>query len=167
MANSQRVSAAGLRLGYAVETVAGTRPTEGYKRVPEVKTMPSFNPAPENIDSTTLEETEYMTYVQGLKDLGGALEYGANLTDSLDEFWEQALNDYETAAAAGKEMWWCISHPGLKKATFFTGQPAPIGINEASVNAMLETTLYITPTGAPIRADKPTFVDDPATPAGP
>jgi hypothetical protein len=37
--------------------------------------MPSFNPAPNTIDSTTLAETEYMTYVKGLKDLGGALEY--------------------------------------------------------------------------------------------
>lgn len=42
---SERLATMGLWLGYAVETTAGERPTSGYKRVPEVKTMPSFNPA--------------------------------------------------------------------------------------------------------------------------
>ena len=65
---SQRLSTAGMTLQYAVETSAGTRPTTGYIKIPEVKSMPSFNPSPNPIDSTTLEETEYMTYVQGLKD---------------------------------------------------------------------------------------------------
>ena len=154
---SQRVSTAGMLLLYAVETTAGTRPTTGYKAVPEVKSMPSFNPAPATIDSTTLEETEFMTYVQGLKDLGGALEYGANLTDDLDTFWETVMSDFDTAQAAGKSMWWCIYHPKLAKATYFTGEPADIGINEAEVGSMAETTLYITPTGAPVRDTKPTI----------
>lgn len=157
MANSKRVSTAGMLLLYAVEETAGTRPTTGYKAVPEVKTMPSFNPAPSTIDSTTLEETEFTTYVQGLKDLGGALEYGANLTDSLDTFWDQVMDDFDTAQAAGKSMWWCVYHPKLANATYFPGEPAEIGINEASVGAMAETTLYITPTGAPVRDTKPTL----------
>lgn len=154
---SERVSTAGMRLAYAVETVAGTRPTEGYKPVPEVKSMPSFNPAPNTIDSTTLEETVYMTYVEGLKDLGGALEYGANLTDDLMDFWEDCLDDYAAAMTDKKAMWWAVIHPKLAKATFYQGTPAPIGFNEASVGAMAETTLYITPTSAPILEAKPTL----------
>lgn len=154
---SERVSTAGMRLAYAVETTAGERPTTGYKPVPEVKSMPSFNPAPNTIDSTTLEETEYMTYVQGLKDLGGALEYGANLTDDLMDFWDTVLSDYDTAVEGKKAMWWAVIHPKLAKATFYQGTPAPIGFNEAAVGAMAETTLYITPTSAPIQAEKPAF----------
>jgi len=154
---SERVSTAGMRLAYAVEATAGTRPTDGYLPVPEVKTMPSFNPAPNTIDSTTLEETEYMTYVQGLKDLGGALEYGANLTDDLMDFWETVLSNYDDAVAAKKSMWWAVYHPKLAKSLFFKGTPAPISFNEASVGAMAETTLYITPTSAPIMEAKPTF----------
>lgn len=155
---SERVSTAGMRLAYAVETTAGTRPTSGYKPVSEVKSMPSFNPSPNTIDSTTLEETEYMTYVQGLKDLGGALEYGANLTDDLMDFWDTVLSDYETAMTDKKAMWWAVVHPKLAKATFYQGTPAPIGFNEAAVGSMAETTLYITPTSAPILEEKPTFV---------
>lgn len=153
---SDRVSSAGMFLAYAPEATAGTRPTTGFLVVPEVKSMPSFNPAPNQIDSTTLLETEYMTYVQGLKDLGGALEYTANLTDDLMDFWSDLLEAKETANAAGKAIWFAVVHPKLKYATFFTGDPAPIGFNEASVNAMAETTLYITPNSAPILAAPPT-----------
>lgn len=152
---SERLSTAGMSLQYAVETVAGTRPTTGFKTIPEIKSMPSFNPAPNTIDSTTLAETEYMTYVKGLKDLGGALEYGANLTEDLIDFWETLLEEYEAASSEGKAMWFAVVHPKLSKATFYVGEPAPIGFNEAEVGAMAETTLYITPNSAPIMADKP------------
>lgn len=155
---SERLSTAGMSLMYAVETAAGTRPTTGYKTIPEIKSMPSFNPAPNTIDSTTLAETEYMTYVKGLKDLGGALEYGANLTEDLITFWEELLTEYEAAAEDGKSMWFAVVHPKLSKATYYVGEPAPIGFNEAEVGAMAETTLYITPNSAPVMEDKPVTV---------
>ena len=154
---SQRVSTAGMYLCYAVEATAGTRPTTGYKVIPEVKSMPSFNPAPETIQSTTLLETEYHTYVEGLKDLGGALEYGANMTDDLLDFWDDLLDEYDEATAASKAMWFCVVHPKLSKAIFFQGDPANIGLNEAEVGGMAETTLYITPNSAPIMEAKPTL----------
>ena len=163
---SQRVSTAGMYLCYAVESSistststseSGGRPTSGYIKIPEIKSMPSFNPAPEVIESTTLEETEYKTYVEGLKDLGGALEFGANLTDDLIDFWEDLLEAYDDAVEDGLSVWFAVVHPKLAKATFFKGDPAPIGLNEASVSSMAETTLYITPVSAPVLADKPTL----------
>ena len=155
---SQRLSTAGMTLQYAVEATAGTRPTTGYTTVPEVKSMPSFNPSPNTIDSTTLAETEYMTYVQGLKDLGGALEYGANLTEDLITAWDALVEAYDAAVKEGKQVWFAVVHPQLTNATYFVGEPAPIGLNEASVDSMLETTLYITPNTAPIMAAKPVGV---------
>jgi len=155
---SQRVSTAGMYLAYAVGA-ANSRPTSGYTTIPEVKSMPSFNPSPETIESTTLAETEYKTYVEGLKDLGGALEFGANLTDDLVTFWETMLAAYDDAVAVGNVMWFVIAHPKLAKATYFQGDPAPIGINEAAVSAMAETTLYITPNSAPVMAAKPNAAD--------
>lgn len=153
---SPRLTTAGMSLQYAVETAPGTRPTTGYVKIPEVKSMPSFNPSPSTIDSTTLDETEYMTYEQGLKDLGGALEYGANLTEDLIEAWDTLMEAYVTAVKAGKQVWFAVVHPSLTNATYFVGTPAPLGLNEASVGAMLETTLYITPNSAPEMAAKPT-----------
>lgn len=151
---SQRYSTAGMFLCYAVGD-ASTRPTSGYTTIPEVKSMPSFNPAPETIDSTTLLETEYRTYVEGLKDLGGALEYGANLTADLITAWA-SCNTAHDSMASTSAMWFAVVHPKLDSAVFFQGDPAPLGLNEAAVGGMAETTLYITPNSAPIWAAKPT-----------
>ena len=153
---SVRFSTAGMRLYYAVETTAGTRPTTGLTKIPEVKSVPSFNPAPETIQSTTLEETEYHTYVEGLKDLGGALEFGANLTEDLITAWENC-NTAHDALTDGKAMWFYVVHDGLSKAVAFEGDPSPLGLNESSVGSMLETTLYITPNSAPEWVTKPTI----------
>ena len=154
---SERFSTAGMYLAYCVESTAGSRPTSGYTTIPEVKSIPSFNPSPEGIESTTLSETEYKTYVKGLKDLGQALEFNANMTDDLDTAWGTLISAYNSAIAAvpAKAVWFCVAHPKLAKATFFTGDPAGIGLNEATVGGMAETTLYITPTGAPVRENKP------------
>ena len=153
---SQRFSTAGMYLCWAVEETAGTRPTTGYTQIPEIKSMPSFNPAPETIESTTLLETEYKTYVEGLKDLGGALEFGANLTADLITAWE-ACNSTHDALTGGKMMWFAVVHPKLDKAVFFQGDPSPLGMNEASVGGMAETTLYVTPNSAPEWQTKPTL----------
>ena len=154
---SERFSTAGMYLCYAPEATAGTRPTTGYVKIPEVKSMPSFNPTPETIESTTLEETEYKTYVKGLKDLGGALEFNANMTDDLATAWGTLMSAFSTAIAAQKKVWFAVVHPHLTKAVFFTGDPSNIGLNEATVGGMAETTLYITPTGAPVMEAKPTL----------
>lgn len=160
---SQRYSTAGMFLCYAVEETKGERPTDGYKVIPEVKSMPSFNPAPDTIESTTLLETEYKTYVAGLKDLGGSLEYGANLTADLIDVWETLCSAHDTAAESDLATWFAVVHPKLEKAVFFEGEPSPLGLNEASVGSMAETTLYITPNSAPTWQDKPTTDADGAT----
>ena len=154
---SERFSTAGMYLCYAPEATANTRPTTGYVRIHEIKSMPSFNPTPETIESTTLDETEYKTYVKGLKDLGGALEFNANMTDDLMTEWATLLSAFNTAVAAQKKVWFAVVHPYLTKAVFFTGDPSSIGLNEATVGGMAETTLYITPTGAPVMESKPTL----------
>lgn len=153
---SQRFSTAGMRLYYVVEATAGTRPTTGLTKIPEIKSIPSFNPAPETIQSTTLEETEYHTYIEGLKDLGGAIEFGANLTEDLITAWE-ACNTAHDALTGGKAMWFYIVHDKLNKAVAFQGDPSPLGLNESGVGSMLETSLYITPNSAPEWVTKPTI----------
>lgn len=156
---SERFSTAGMTLQYAVGTSNTTPPTSGYTKIPEIKSMPNFNPAPNTIDSTTLEETEYMTYVEGLKDLGGALGYKANLTDDLMTAWTTLLSAHDTAVSQNKYVWFAIVHPSLTVSTYYIGDPAPLGLDDAAVGGMLETTLYITPNSAPIKAAAPTPVN--------
>lgn len=152
------LSTAGIHLYYAVEETANTRPTakSAYKDLEGVKSIPSLNPAPETLETTTLNETEYKTYVDGLKDLGGALEFTFNLTQALVTMWEELMEAYEAAKEAGKATWFFIDIPGLTEGLYFTGNPSSMGIPEASVSSVLEITNYITPTGAPEKAAKPT-----------
>lgn len=150
------LSTAGIKLLYAVEGTAGIRPTTGYVRIKGVKSTPSLNPAPDTLETTTLDETEFKTYIDGLKDIGGALEFNFNLTEELMTAWETLMDAYEAGKLANKATWFCIVHPDLSKAFFFTGNPSEMGLPETSVNTVLEITNYITPTNAPAKYDKPT-----------
>lgn len=143
------LSTAGVSLNYAVETEVGKRPTAGYARINDIKGIPSFNPAPETIESTTLENTEYKSYVEALKDPGGALEFTANFTEALQTQWDVIVTAYNEAIAAGKQMWFQIKHPKLPKAVFFTGTPSKMGMPAAEINSIYETSVFITPTNEP------------------
>lgn len=150
------LSTAGIGLYYAVEDTAGTKPITGYTRLKGIKSIPSFNPSPESLETTTLDETEFKTYIDGLKDLGGALEFTFNLSEELMETWDNLMTAYEGAKVTNKATWFCIVVPGLTKALYFTGNPSEMGLPEASTNSVLEITNYITPTNAPDFAAKPT-----------
>ena len=148
------ISTAGVTFGYAVETTKGTRPTSGYTIIPDVKEIPEMNPEPETLESTVLSETEFKTYIEGLKDLGGALSFLANYTTELEGVWAELVSAYKTAAESGLSTWFEVKHPKLEKSVFFAGQPSAMGLPAMAVNNILETNLYITPTNAPSWEEK-------------
>ncbi len=152
------LSTAGIHMYYAVEATAGTMPKAkaDYTDLKGIKSIPSMNPAPETIETTSLNETEFKTYVDGLKDLGGALEFTFNLNDEVVALWETLMEAYEAGVVAGKATWFYIEIPKMAKGIYFTGNPSALGMNEAGVSAVLETTTYITPTGAPVWDTKAT-----------
>ena len=158
--NNSRIdlSTIGVQLHYAVETSAGERPTSGYTRLYGVKSTPSLNPAPDALETTTLDELEYKTYVDGLKDLGGALEFTFNLTEALIDAWDTLMTAYAAGKVSGLRTWFVIVVPGLTDAFYFPGNPSAMGLPETSVNTVLEITNYITPVGAPVKAEKPSDV---------
>ena len=143
------MSTAGVTVNYAVEATAGTRPTMGYIQIPNIKSVPEMNPSPETLETTDLSQKEFKTYVEGLKDLGGALAFLANFTTDLETAWNALVDAYKAAKEEGKSVWFEIKHPGLEKSVYFTGQPSAMGLPAMAVNAVLETNLYITPTNAP------------------
>jgi hypothetical protein len=143
------ISTAGVTFGYAVEVTKGTRPTTGYTLIPDVKEIPEMNPEPETLETTVLSETEFKTYIEGLKDLGGALSFLANYTTDLETVWAELVAAYKAAIAEDKATWFEVKHPKLEKSVFFTGQPSAMGLPAMAVGNVLETNLYITPTNAP------------------
>ena len=150
------ISTAGVTFGYAVEATKGTRPVSGYTIIPDVKEIPEMNPEPETLETTDLSQTEFKTYIEGLKDLGGALSFLANYTTELETVWAELVDAYKAAIAEGKATWFEVKHPKLEKSVFFTGQPSAMGLPAMAVGNVLETNLYITPTNAPAWETKST-----------
>ena len=150
------LSTIGVHLKYAVEATAGTRPTSGYTDLVGVKSIPALTSTPDTLETTTLNETEYKTYIPGLKDLGGALNFTFNLSNDLKTAWDALMTAYSTAAAAGKATWFEVVVPGLTESLFFKGEPSAMGLPEMGVNSVAEVENSITPTGAPIWGTKST-----------
>lgn len=138
------ISTAGILLKYAVETTAGTRPTTGYTTVPNIKSTPDFNPEPSTLEVTDLSDLVWKRYIAGLKDPGGALSFGANLTSAFKTAWETLVTAYTTAAASSKATWFEIMVPTVG-SFYFAGIPSELGINGYEVDAVAEINVYITP----------------------
>lgn len=138
------ISTAGILLKYASEATAGTRPTSGYTTVPNIKSIPDLNPAPSNLDCTDLSDTVWKRYIDGLKDPGGALAFGANFTSAFKTAWETLCTAYETASASSKAMWFEIYVPSFG-SFYFAGKPSELGLNAAEVDAVFEGSVYIAP----------------------
>lgn len=85
---SVALSSIGIKTYYTVAPLSKT-PVDAKEwiQVPEIKNIPSFNISPETIEVTSLEDEKYTRYVPGLRDLGGALEYTANITQELLDLW--------------------------------------------------------------------------------
>lgn len=139
------LSTAGVTVQYAAETTAGTKPTTGYTKIPGIKAIPDLNPEPSGLDTTTLEAEEWKTYIQGLKDPGGAIQFTANNTEEFQTAWTTLVEAYKTAIAADKEIWFAVIIPGLTKSFYFSGKPSDLGLSAIEVDAVLEIQPYITP----------------------
>lgn len=141
------LSTAGILVKWAVETTAGTRPTTGYTAFTGVKSIPEFGSEPNQLDCTPLEETAYHRYIPGLKDVGGAVGLTVNDYDDFRTSWNAMMTAYETAHAAGKELWIEYYVPGLttEPSFYYSATPSELGFGGADVDAVYENTAYLTP----------------------
>ena len=148
------LSTAGITIQYAAETTAGTRPTTGFTVIPSIKSIPDLNPEPSSLETTSLEATEWKTYIPGLKDPGGAIQLTANNNEAF-----QTATLVEAAATAkedGKAIWFAVVIPGLTKSFYFAGDPSDLGLSAIEVDSVLEISPYITPSNVAGWAAKPT-----------
>lgn len=146
----------GIKISYATEVTKGTRPTTGYTVLPDLKSIPNFNPQPNTAEASTFDNLGYTSYVKLLKDIGGALEFNANFTQDLYDAWSVMITARNNLTD-GKQMWYCVDIPNFDKSIFFTGDPSEMGIPSAEANSLLETSVYIVPTSEPVFADDPTY----------
>lgn len=155
-----RLSTLGIKVSYAIESVSGQRPVNGYTHLTMLKEIPALNPAPNTIDATVLADSEYIVYIQGLKDLGGALEFNANFTEEFYNQWTEAYEEYLIAKKESRRMWLAIDVPGFSKAFFYPVEPAKYNFGGATVNSVLESPIHLTIVGESVVAEKPTYTTD-------
>lgn len=149
----------GAKVGYAFSASATNTPESlTYTRIPQVKSIPEMNPSPDTLETTSFDNLEFKTYVSGLKDLGGVIDFTANLTQELYDKWEGVtgvMANWDSTKATNGEMYLCINIPGLSNSCYLSVEPSHIALPSAEFNAVLETTLHFTPVGEPVWADDP------------
>lgn len=149
------LSTAGIKVGYGVETTAGTQPTS-FTEIPDITSIGSVNPEPQTIDVTPLSEPEWRRYIDALKDVGGAIPFGANLTETFMTAWDNLVSEAKTAKEGGKGVWFVFYIPGFSKSFALVGNPSALGFDGAEVGNALQTTAYVTPTNIKGFVDKVT-----------
>lgn len=111
------LSTAGIMVGYGIEEIAGTKPTK-FINIPNPKSIPDTNPEPSTYDVTSLNDTTWKRYIQGLKDIGGALAITFGMSQVFLDLWDEICDEYEEGVETGKRMWIEFYHPKLNKAFF-------------------------------------------------
>ena len=120
----------GTKVSFAWETVAGVRPTTGYKVWCDCTGHPDLNPEREQIETTKLCETNNKTYEDGLMDFG-TLSFGSNLTTETMDLFIGAngyVTTYATKQASGLGLWACVDIQGISKSYFIPVKPQEFGL---------------------------------------
>ena len=149
----------GAKVSFAFEATKGTKPLTGYTVIPGITEIPEMNPTPEFLDTTSMDNLEYTTGVQGLKTLD-TLAFTARFSQALFDLYEGESgikSTYENGKKDGLRMWICISIPGLNKSCYIPVEPANLGMPSASTNSVIDVSLYFTPTDEPEWATEPTY----------
>ena len=157
MAEAIALSTIGVKIGYAIETTKGTRPTSGYTHIKGIKSSPDMNVAPSTADTTTFDNQEYTTHIDLLKEMPDTLEFNAQFSQELYNTWDTLCSQSVTGLQSGLNTWFCIDIPGFDKTIYFTGKPAKMGIPAMETNSAIEVPLYVVPTGEPVFEADPTF----------
>ena len=145
MANE--LSTAGVTVGFAIESVTGTRPELGYQRIPGVKSTPDLNPEPSSLQVTTLDDAEWHRYIQGLRDPSSALPFTCNNTREFQSAWYTLCRLAETAKEDEFATWFVINVPGMDKSFYFACEPSLLGVMGMDVDAVAEVDAYVSPNG--------------------
>ena len=106
-----------------------------------------MNPEPNALDITSLNDTEWKRYMQGLKDMGGALGITFGMSQEFYTKWQTMCETTETNKATNLRTWMVFYVPGLEDAFFMTVDPAKMGMPAAEVDSVLDVTVNVLPTG--------------------
>lgn len=140
------LSTAGIRVGFAYEATIGTKPS-AFTNLANPKSIPDMNPEPNALDITSLNDTEWKRYMEGLKDMGGALGITFGMSQEFYTAWQTFCETTDTNKADGKRSWMVFYVPGLSDSFFMTVDPSKMGMPAAEVDEVLDVTVNVLPKG--------------------
>lgn len=136
------ISTLGVKVGYAQESTAGTRPTSGYTQLTRINSIGEISLDSEAIDASALED--YITrYVEGRANASETIEIVINRTNETITEWESLLSA-DSALTGGKATWFEIINPDLTKADFIrVGLPTKLPVPGRDQNGLETMTLNL------------------------
>jgi hypothetical protein len=129
------ISTAGIKIKYAVEATAGTRPTSGYAEKASGGTLniadyvtgiSGLTAEYDQYDVTPLSETVRHRFVKGLQNNSGSISLSCNINPVSRDDWDAIVAEY-AELTGGKGMWFEFHLPGDTKSVFFRCEPCPMG----------------------------------------
>lgn len=118
------ISTLGVTFGYGVETTAGEKPSS-FTQLHRINAIGGITVTPATIDVSALEDVVTKT-VAGRGDTGGTWPVTVNHTPETEAEWAALITAYQTAKAAGKNMWFETIVPGFSNGFFVVAQPPEV-----------------------------------------
>lgn len=168
MAKNIPLTTIGVKVSWAVETVAGQRPTTGYTILHGIYSTPDLNIAPSTADVTSFDDVKFTRKVSLLREIPDQMEYGVRYGKQAKKDWDGLIKAYETAKAAGLEVWICEDIPddddsGFENAYFYTVAPIPFEKPALESNNSVDAVFYATYTGSYETGESPEYKEGPYT----
>ena len=92
---------------------------QGIRKSKGVKSTPNLNPEPSNLEVTTLDDTEWKRYIQGLRDPSGALPFMCNNTNEFQAAWYTLCELSDAKRENDLATWFVIEIPELGDSFYF------------------------------------------------
>lgn len=119
--NIPAISTLGVKFGYAVETVAGTKPTS-FKWLPRCTEIGEIGLDTETIDVSALED--YQTrYIAGRQDTGGDWSVTFWITPETRPLLHAMMQESAAGLLDNKRTWFEVWNPNDTEAVYVIGQP--------------------------------------------
>ena len=141
------ISSAGIKILYAPESTAGTRPTTGYKQKATSGTLNiadyvtginGLGAEYDMYDVTPLSETDR----KGLQNNDGSISLNANINPTSRSDWQAIVAEY-TALTGGKALWFQFVLPGDTQAVYVRGEPLPMRFPDVEAGSAVQGAIQI------------------------
>lgn len=142
VANIAGISTLKMKLGYAVEEIAGVQPTS-YKWLQRANSVGAIDLTTETIDASAIEDDATRS-IAGRQNTDGKWTISFNLTNETADMYQNMLDEANAGLAENKRTWFEVWSPYLQKAFFIVAQPGgKIPMPAIDQNALLVAELTL------------------------